>query len=143
MNCIICNDICNKYDGKEWVSLKNDNYFKDFKPIVQYCSYLCYHRNRKSLPKDHWKNVLNKEDFECPLPVIPKKNDTPFEYLTYSEYIQLSDEEKIEYESKKETYQFLNPENIHFYNEQYEEDKRTYDLENCENTDSEYCTDDY
>ena len=95
MNCIICNDICNKYDGKEWVSLKNDNYFKDFKPIVQYCSYLCYHRNRKSLPKDHWKNVLNKEDFECPLPVIPKKNDTPFEYLTYSEYIQLSDEEKI------------------------------------------------
>ena len=143
MNCIICKDNCDKYDGKEWISLKNENYFDTYKTIVHYCSYQCFHHNRDNLPRDHWKNVLNKEDFDCPLPVIPKKNNQSFEYLTYTEYIKLSDKEKIDYESKKEVHQFLNPENINFYNEQYEEDKRTYDLENLDLTDSEGSVDDY
>lgn len=142
MNCIICNDDCDKYDGKVWITLKNEKYFDTYKTEVHYCSYQCFHRNRDNLPKDHWKNVLNKEDFDCPLPVVPKNETKRFEYLTYSEYINLTDIEKNDYESNKEMYQFLNPESSLFYNEQYNEDKRTHALETMD-TDSECSVDDY
>ena len=36
MNCVICNDACDKYDGKEWITLKNDNYFGRYHPTIHY-----------------------------------------------------------------------------------------------------------
>lgn len=143
MKCIICNDDCDKYDGKPWILLDNKEYFENKPSVVGYCSYLCHHRNTHYLPKGYWKNVLNKEDFDFPFPILPNKNQGSFEYLTYSEYIKLTDNEKIDYESQKEIYQFLNPESSQFYNEQYEEDKRTHELENIHIDNSDSNTDDY
>ena len=129
MNCEICKDVCDKYEGKEWISLKNDNYFDSFRPVVHYCSYLCFQRNKDSLPKDHWKNVLNKADFDFPRPVIPNKNNPQFEYLTYNEYIRMTDEEKNDYESRKEDESLLNYEHSIFYEEMYQEEKRVSTIE--------------
>ena len=129
MNCVICKDICDKYDGKEWITIKNENYFDSFRPVVHYCSYLCFQRNKDNLPKDHWKNVLNKEDFDCPLPVSSNRKTGQFEYLTYQEYIQMTDEEQCEYDSRKEAESSLNYEQSVFYEEMYQEEKRVSEIE--------------
>ena len=134
--CIICSKDCDQYDGKPWISMNNAHYFDTYQKVVHYCSYLCFKRNQESLPKDHWKNVINQEDFNCPLPVISSIINT-FEYLTYNEYIELTDEEKMTYEFKKEDHQQINPDKIQFYQDQYEEEKRTHNLE----TDRTYDTD--
>ena len=126
--CIICSNDCDQYDGKPWISMNNDNYFDTYQKVVHYCSYLCFKSNRESLPKNHWKNVINQEDFNCPLPVIPSYRHS-FVYLSYNEYIELTDEEKIKYEIKKEDHQQINPDKIQFYQDQYEEEKRTHTLE--------------
>jgi hypothetical protein len=140
MNCIICKDICDKYEGKEWITLKNDNYFDSFKPVVHYCSYLCFHKNKDTLPKDHWKNVLNKEDFDCPLPFYSNRHARQFQYLTYDEYSQMTDTEKCEYDSKKEAQSSLNYDQSVFYEEMYQEEKRVSEMDNV-SSDSE--NDDY
>jgi len=124
IKCIICNDTCDKYDGKVWITLKNDNYFENHPKIIHYCSYLCHHRNKHNLPKDYWKNVLNKEDFDDLRPITSNSKEKSFEYLTYNEYIQLTDKEKEKYDSQKEKNQLLDNEKYMFYNDIYEEDKR-------------------
>ena len=140
--CIICRRACDQYDGKEWIKMRNDKYFATHLSIIHYCSYLCFERNRHLLPQDHWNNVMNKEDFECPLPVIPSKKKE-FEYLTYHEYIELNDIEKIDYESQKEKNELINPNYNSFHQEQYEEDKRTHELEHSTNIETEESCDDY
>ena len=129
MNCVICNDTCDKYDGKEWITLKNDNYFGRYQPTIHYCSYLCYQRTKHHLPQNHWKNVLNKEDFDDLRPILNSNQEKSFEYITYSEYIRMTDTEKEEYDSQKEINQSMDREKCMFYNEIYEEDKRTSLLE--------------
>mgnify|MGYP006176490241 CR=1 FL=1 len=124
MNCIICNDICDKYDGKVWITLKNDKYFETYSQVIHYCSYLCHQRNKHHLPMDHWKNVLNKEDFDDHRPISNSSTDQSFEYITYDEYIQLTDKEQEEYDSQKEINQVMDREKYIFYNDIYEEDKR-------------------
>lgn len=140
--CIICSNVCDQYDGKPWISMNNQKYFDTHQSIVHYCSYLCFKNNRNSLPKDHWKNVINKEDFNCPLPVLPIQNKS-FEYLSYNEYIELTDIEKENYESQKENHQQMNPDKIQFYEDLYEEEKRTYSLENDQSSDYVDSNDDY
>lgn len=140
--CIICRRECNQYDGKAWIEMKNDRYFDTHLSIIHYCGYLCFERNRHLLPKDHWKNVLNKEDFNCPLPVLPLKGKS-FEYLTYNEYIELNDAEKKDYDSQKEKNELMNPNYNSFHIEQYEEDKRVYELETSTNIESDESFDDY
>lgn len=141
MNCIICNDVCDKYDGKVWITLKNENYYDTYSQVIHYCSYLCHQRNKHHLPKDHWKNVMNKEDFNCPLPVIPSK-DKRFEYITYNEYIELNDLEKEKYDLNKEKNEEINLNYSSFHQEQYEEDKRTSMIEDHESI-SDDSIDDY
>lgn len=128
-SCIICRRDCDKYDGKEWIKMRNEKYFETHLPIIHYCSYLCFERNRHRLPPNHWNHVLNKEDFNCPLPSIHSK-DKEFEYLTYGEYIHMNDTEKMNYDSQKERNEINGLNSNSFYQEQYEEDKRTYVLEN-------------
>ena len=142
MNCVICNDICDKYDGKTWITLKNDKYFETYTPIVHYCSYLCHQRNKHHLPKDHWQNVVNKEDFHDLRPVTSESKEKSFEYITYKEYMLFTDKEKEEYDSQKDINQMMDLEKCVFYNEIYEEDKRTSMIEG-EDSLSDDSVDDY
>jgi hypothetical protein len=129
MNCVICNDVCDKYDGKVWITLKNENYYDTYSPMIHYCSYLCHQRNKHHLPKDHWKNVMNKEDFDDLRPIVNSSQVKSFEYITYNEYIRLTDKEKERYDSQKEINLVMDREKYMFYTDIYEEDKRTSMIE--------------
>jgi len=142
MNCVICNDTCDKYDGKEWITLKNDNYFGRYHPTIHYCSYLCYQRTKHHLPKNHWEHVLNKTDFDDLRPTLISYKEKSFEYITYTEYIRLTDKEKEDYDSEKEINQSMDREKCMFYNDIYEEDKRTSMIE-AEGSASDGADDDY
>ena len=132
--CYICKGDCNKkvYDEKSWIIIKNMNYIDDYHPEIHFCSYLCFVHNKNIFPTDYWKSVMNKEDFNDIRPIQNKTNKL-FNYLSYEELIQLTDQQKTEYFTEKEKQIEINPIISSIYDELYLEDCKTYEYEIYEN----------
>ena len=122
--CSECNDI---KKGKEWVNYDNDN-----KCI---CSYLCY--KSKSEKENIWDKINNKEDFNYPMPIQPKKEEE-FAFLTNFELMEFTDIELKNYYIKLNEYYMKDPERARLQMDILDESEYFSDTE-----ESEYDSDEY
>lgn len=136
LKCFACNKPC----PKSWIIINNDGILKNTDTVkypneLHYCSTNCYLGHKENiLPYNSWDYLKNKEDFNDPVPVLPKKKKE-FIYLSFVEIRNLSDKERQEYYEQMEEYMSYSLESC-IYMEEYEEDKRTYEIEN--NFDNDY-----
>ena len=133
---------CNKICDDSWIILKNDNIILDTEDkkapkFLHYCSYICHNRQRPNLPKSIWNLVENKNDFNLDLVPIVKKQKKEFQYLTFNEIQNLSEEDKHNYYLEKDNQ--IDTYRKSIYDELEREDEYTSYLEN--NNDS--YSDDY
>ena len=133
---------CNKICEDSWIILKNDNIILDTEDkkapkFLHYCSYICHNRQRPNLPKSIWNLVENKNDFNLDLVPIVKKQKKEFQYLTFNEIQNLSEEDKHNYYLEKDNQ--IDTYRKSIYDELEREDEYTSYLEN--NNDS--YSDDY
>ena len=127
--CFICDKPC----PQSWIIINNDGILKNtdtkkYPSELHYCSNRCFNHRRDMLPSDAWDYLKNKSDFNEPHPVLPKK-EVEFEYLTYMEIKNLSDDNRVKYYNQLEEFMSYNGYSA-VHNEEYEEDKRTFELEN-------------
>lgn len=144
MNCHLC-----KKQNEPWLILRNDYLYTDDdnKPIgktLQFCSYLCSKKYTKTV-SNYGNLIINKDDFKsyylCPL--IQKREEKEFEYLTIEEIQKLSDEKKQDYYSEREKIGYFNSEKDMIYKELEMEEINTYLIENKEDYSSDSEFDDY
>ena len=133
---------CNKICDDSWIILKNDNIILDTEDkkapkFLHYCSYICHNRQRPNLPKSIWNLIENKNDFNLDLVPIVKKQKKEFQYLTFNEIQNLSEEDKHNYYLEKDNQ--IDTYRKSIYDELEREDEYTSYLEN--NNDS--YSDDY
>ena len=137
--------VCGKGSTKSWISIKNDGIVKNtdsnISPdILHYCSYLCFTGCTLDRPRDIWPLIQNQEDFNEPRPV-KKPKEKKFQYLTYHEISELTDQERHEYYRLKDEYMMMNPSLGNLYDELYNEDLKTFAIEeefNAYESDDEY-----
>jgi len=88
------------------------------------------------LPKGYYDLIVNKEDFNEPMPVIrTKPKYEPFNFLTDTEIKHMSTEEYAKYEENLDTEFLLNPTRSKVYYEQLENEEHERLIEN-ESSDS-------
>ena len=80
VECLHCNKIIN---GKPWISV---NYKKG---VVYGCSYSCSVRLNQHIGNGYWKDVINKEDFNEPRPVLTYK---PKKHITFDDLSEIKRE---------------------------------------------------
>ena len=134
--CRSCN--CIK-EGKPWISVDFPN------GLYQACSYSCNRKMDDILPKGYYGLIVNKEDFNEPMPFIrTKPKYQPFNFLTDTEITDLSNEEYAKYEENLDTEFLLNPVRSKVYYEQLENDAKERIIEMDESDSSDEITyDDY
>ena len=134
---------CQKPCPKSWIIINNDGILKDtettkYPSEFHYCSTNCYCKDKETfLPNNAWNHLKNKQDFNEPCPVLPKKKKE-FVYLSFMEIRNLSDDEREKYYEQLEDYMTYNLKST-VYLDQYYEDQRTFEIEN----DFDYYSDDY
>ena len=125
---------CKKPCPKSWIIINNDGILKDTETVkypseLHYCSTNCYNCDKQTvLPNDAWSYLKNKQDFNEPLPVLPKKKKE-FVYLSFMEIHNLSNDEREKYYEQLEDYMTYNLQST-IYLDQYYEDQRTFEIEN-------------
>tara|TARA_Y100001970_G_C14054794_1_gene760958 strand:+ start:116 stop:541 length:426 start_codon:yes stop_codon:yes gene_type:complete len=141
MNCFQCHGNIN---GKSWLHLSNIPSLIDEGKQIHICSYSCYKKlyDSNSLPKNFGNYIVNKEEYKNLIRPIPKNIKKTFEYLSYEEICQLSEEEKEKYYSEKSEQIHINPIIYEIHNEMNLEDKRSAYIESL-STDDEVIYDDY
>ena len=88
------------------------------------------------LPKGYYDLIVNKEDFNEPMPVIrTKPKYEPFNFLTDTEINNMSTEEYSKYEENVDEQCLLNPMRSNVYYEQLENEEHERRIEN-ESSDS-------
>ena len=145
MNCSHCHK---KINDKSWLHLSNipskneegNNIFID----KYICSYSCYKKlyDSNSIPINFSSHIVNKEDYKDLIRPIPIQRKKEFEYLTFDEINQLSEENKLKYFSENKEQIHLNPITYEIYDEINLEDKKTFYLESL-SSDDEVIYDDY
>ena len=145
MNCSHCHK---KINDKSWLHLSNipskneegNNIFID----KHICSYSCYKKlyDSNSIPINFSSHIVNKEDYKDLIRPIPIQRKKEFEYLTFEEINQLSEEDKLKYFSEKSKQIHLNSITYEIYDEINLEDKKTFYLESL-SSDDEVIYDDY
>ena len=145
MNCSHCHK---KINDKSWLHLSNipskneegNNIFID----KHICSYSCYKKlyDSNSIPINFSSHIVNKEDYKNLIRPIPIQIKKGFEYLTYEEINQLSEEDKLKYISEKNKQIHLNPITYEIYDEIHSEDQKTSYLESL-SSDDEVIYEDY
>jgi hypothetical protein len=110
--CDSCN--CLK-KGKPWISVDFPN------KIYNSCSYSCNRKMDDVLPKGYYPLIINKEDFNGPMPVIrTKPTYKPFNFLTETEINCLNKDEYTKYTDNLNEELLLNPLRSKIYYEQLE-----------------------
>jgi hypothetical protein len=135
--CNSCN--CIK-DGKPWISVNfpNKTYYS--------CSYLCNRKMEDVLPKNYYPLIINKEDFNEPMPVMRSKPKyEPFNFLTETEINDLNNDEYTKYTDNLNEELLLNPLRSKVYYEQLENDayERVVEEADEEGSSDDMCVDDY
>jgi hypothetical protein len=135
--CNSCN--CIK-DGKPWISVNfpNKTYYS--------CSYLCNRKMEDVLPKNYYPLIINKEDFNEPMPVMRSKPKyEPFNFLTETEINGLNNDEYTKYTDNLNEELLLNPLRSKVYYEQLENDayERVVEEADEEGSSDDMCVDDY
>ena len=143
MNCSCCQK---NIPGKSWLHLINLPCEKeeDLSTEKHICSYSCYKKlyESKSIPKKFNSHVVNQEDYKNLIRPVPKMNQKKFEYLTYNEIYQLSDEDKDKYFAERSEQFHMNPIMYEIYDELHFEDQKTAIIESL-SSDDEVIYDDY
>ena len=145
MNCLNCKK---EIKNKPWLHLSKilliDKDNKSSYTDKYICGYSCYKRLYESdkLPINLSNHIVNKEDYKDLIRPIPIQKQKEFEYLTYEEINQLSEEEKLKYFNEKNEQIHLNSITYEIYDEMNFEDKKTYYLESL-SSDDEVIYDDY
>ena len=139
MQCFSCQKNC-----KPWLLLKNEGFRvnedgKNIGDTIHTCSYSCSRKIDHILPKPYKHLILNQEDFCWLMPIVPKKKE--FTYLTHSEIILLTDDEKIDYYNEADKQLEFNTLKRDILAELESEDKNTYYIENHYSSDE--IVDDY
>ena len=126
--CVVCEELkvkeplC-KYSTKEG--------------IVNVCSYGCWcRRNSHKLTYEH---LLNKEDFQDPIPFVTK--NTAFSLKTNGELDQMTSSEVTRYLEKLEDYMILNPHRLEIQLKELNNNETFDDTD--QSTDDDLFTDDY
>lgn len=134
--CCSCGSI---NEGKPWISI-------DFPGNLYHaCSYSCNKKMDGRLPKGYYGLIINKEDFNEPMPVIQTKPTYQlFNFLTETELNNLSNEEYSKYKDNIDTEFLLNPIRSKVYYEQLENDahERIIEMDDSESGE-EIIYDDY
>ena len=135
--CNSCN--CIK-GGKPWISVNfpNKTYYS--------CSYLCNRKMEDVLPKNYYPLIINKEDFNEPMPVMRSKPKyEPFNFLTETEINDLNNDEYTKYTDNLNEELLLNPLRSKVYYEQLENDayERVVEEADEEGSSDDMCVDDY
>ena len=129
---------CSRGLDKSWMTISIGN------ETTHLCSYICYRRSRDRYPKKLWPHVQNKEDFDDIRPVMNLSESVQtFHYLSYDELLQLSEESTSQYYQDIEDHMTLNPMISEIHHEQEKEDKRTREIEEEWEEDSNESVDDY
>ena len=117
-------------EGKPWITI-------DFPGNLYHsCSYSCNRKMDDILPKGYYNLIVNKEDFNEPMPVIrTKPKYEPFNFLTDTEINNMSTEEYAKYEENIDEQFLLNPIGSKVYYEQLENEEHEKMIEN-ESSDS-------
>ena len=140
MQCFSCQKNC-----KPWLLLKNEGFRvnedgQNIGDTIHVCSYSCSNKINHILPKPYKHLILNQDDFCWLRPIIPSKKKE-FTYLTHSEILLLTDDEKINYYNKVDEQLEFNSEKKELLTELENEDKNTYYIENYSSDELEH--DDY
>ena len=140
MYCLSCGK-----KSKPWLLLKNvgfkvDEDGKNIGDTVHTCSYSCSMKIQNILPKPYKHLILNQDDFCWLRPIVPKKKE--FTYLTHSEIMLLTEDEKTNYYNEAEEQLEFNTIKRDTLSELENEDKNTYYIENHYSSD-ELSMDDY
>ena len=145
MNCSCCQK---NITEKSWLHLSNlPSVNEEGKNIVinkHICSYSCYKKlyDSKSIPKKFSFHVVNKEDYQDLIRPVSRTQKKSFEYLTFHEINQLSDEEKEKYYFERSEQLHINPIMYEIQDEMNYEDQKTSYLESL-SSDDEVIYDDY
>ena len=126
-------------EGKPWITI-------DFPGNLYHsCSYSCIRKMDDILPKGYYDLIVNKEDFNEPMPVIrTKPKYEPFNFLTDTEINKMSTEEYAKYEENVDEQFLLNPTRSKVYYEQLENEEHERMIENESSGSSEEAVyDDY
>ena len=128
MQCFTCQKNC-----KPWLLLINEGFKinedgKNIGDTIYVCSYSCSMKIQDILPKPYKHLILNQEDFCWLAPIVPKKKK--FTYLTHSEIMLLTDDEKSEYYTEADKQLEFNTLKRDILTELESEDKNTYYIEN-------------
>ncbi len=133
-------DSCNSLkQGQPWLSV---NFSR--KPYNS-CSYLCNTKMRDVLPKGYYEQIINKEDFNEPRPVIDNPKYEEFVFLTETEINALSNDDYMKYSETLNDVFLLNPIRSSVYYEQLENDayEKAVELEEDNYSDDGIDADDY
>ena len=126
-------------EGKPWITI-------DFPSgLYHSCSYSCNRKMDDVLPKGYYDLIVNKEDFNEPMPVIrTKPKYEPFNFLTDTEINNMSSEEYSKYTENIDEQFLLNPIRSKVYYEQLENQEHERMIENESSDSSEEAVyDDY
>jgi hypothetical protein len=139
MSCFACKKQC-----EPWLLLINEGFRvdedgKNIGDTIQVCSYSCCMNIQYILPKPYKHLILNQEDFCWLRPIVPKNKE--FTYLTNSEIMLLTEDEKSNYYNEADEQLEFNTEKKDILDELESEDKNTYNIEN--NYSSDGILDDY
>lgn len=118
---------CKKHiQGKPWISFSPDT---SSDPEIHCCGYLCH----KAMVSQHpcsWEHVINKEDFNEPRPLIMASSENPmFEYLSYEELRELSEDQIDLYYDLVGSQSYLNNFRYEVIQEIEAEEKRVREIE--------------
>ena len=144
MSCFICNSKSPYWLLLNSKGINKDNINKDINlgKTVQTCSYSCSKKIEKYLPNNYGDLVLNKEDF-CYWCVPVTKVEKKFEILSFEELQKMDVLKKEIYLQNLKQYCLRNNKNYEFYLDNYDEDEKTYNIENDMSSDEEVYSDDY
>ena len=117
-------------EGKPWITINFPG------NLYHACSYSCNRKMDNVLPKGYYDLIVNKEDFNEPMPVIrTKPKYEPFNFLTDTEINNMSSEEYSKYKENIDEQFLLNPIRSKVYYEQLENEEHERIIEN-ESSDS-------
>ena len=145
MKCWNCEQ---SIEGKPWDHLKDiceeSEDGKILKVEKYVCSYKCCRRlhDNHMFPPNLWQHIVNKEDYKGLIsPIIPKRNQYKFQFLTHEEMKNMDVDDIDKYYQERDEYLCMNPELAKFHDELINEDKRTEFLER--ESSGEEISDDY
>ena len=123
-----CHNCQKMIHGKPWISLDNPSQSED-QTSIHYCGFICHKSHASLYPTRTWDEILNKEDFNQPRPILEKTEKPMFNYLSYEELQELSEDQIDLYYDLVGAQSYLNNFRYEVIQEIEAEDKRVREIE--------------